>query len=146
MQTPPPSPLEPPPLSSHNKNNHAILKKQLRPLLILCLIAALTAISLLAQDYKPLLGKWAMTSETDNDPVHWTLALKDTDGKLAASLVAGDNEMPAKEFSYTDGVLKFKVPYQGEDYDIELKPDGPNKLTGTWSGGGNSGKTTGVKN
>jgi len=121
-------------------------KDKLRTLLLLCVCVSLTAITVLAQDYKPLLGKWAMTSETDGDPVNWTLSLKDADGKLAASLVAGDNEMPAKEFSYTDGVLKFKVPYQGEDYDIELKADGPNKLTGTWSGGGNSGKTTGVKN
>ncbi len=85
-----------------------------------------------------------MTSETEGDPVHWTLLLKDTDGKLTASLVAGDNEIPAKGFSYADGVIKFKAPYQDEDYDIELKADG-DKLTGTWTGGGGSGRTTGTK-
>ena len=102
--------------------------------LLICFAAALPAF---AQDYKPLLGKWDMTSETDGDPVKWTLFLKDADGKFSASLVAGDNEVPAKDFTYTDGVLKFKVPYEGEFYDIELKAT-PDKLTGTWTGGGSS--------
>ncbi len=118
--------------------------KKLHRLVAICLLTCLAAAALLAQDYKPLLGKWDMTSETDGDPVHWTLMFKETDGKLSATLVAGDNEVPAGAFSYTDGVLKFKVPYEGEEYDIELKSaDG--KLTGTWSGGGNSGRTTGTK-
>jgi hypothetical protein len=85
-----------------------------------------------------------MTSETDGDPVNWTLLLKDTDGKLTASMVSGENEIPVKSFSYTDGVLKFKVPYEGQDYDIELKAVAE-KLAGTWSGDGNSGRTTGTK-
>jgi len=32
------------------------------------------------------------------------------------------------------------APYRGEDYDIELKAT-PEKLDGTWSGGGGSGTT-----
>jgi hypothetical protein len=115
-----------------------------RRLLALCLLTCIASFSALAQDYKALLGKWDMTSETDGDSVKWTLLLKEADGKLSASLVAGENEMPAKEFSFTDGVLKFKVPYEGDYYDIELKAT-PEKLTGTWSGGGNSGRTTGIK-
>ncbi len=100
-----------------------LIAKPIRLLLALVILA----FSLSAQsDYKPLLGKWNMTSETDGDPVHWTLMSQETDGKLSATLVAGDNEMPAGTFSYTDGVLKFKVPYEGEEYDIELKSaDGP---------------------
>lgn len=118
----------------------------IRRTLAICLLTCLAALALLAQDYKSLLGKWNMTSETGGDPVNWTLLLKEADGKLAGALAAGDNEMPAKDFSYVDGVLKFKVPYQGEDYDIELKAAGDGKLKGTWSGGGNSGPTTGAKN
>jgi len=120
--------------------------KRVRILLAFCVVACLAVVSLVAQDHKSLVGKWSMTSETEGDAIHWTLVLKDTDdGKLTASLVAGDNEVPAKDCTYTDGVLRFKAPYEGEDYDIELKADG-DKLTGTWSGGGGSGRTTGTKN
>jgi len=119
--------------------------KKLRSFLALCLLASLAIVSLLAQNYKPLLGKWTMTSETEGDAVVWSLLLKETDGKLPGSLIAGNDEMPAKDFSYTEGVLKFKVPYDGQEYDIELKADGA-KLAGAWSGNGASGKTTGTKN
>jgi hypothetical protein len=113
-------------------------------LLALCLLTCLAAFSALAQDYKALLGKWDMTSETDADPVKWTLILKETDGKLTGSLSAGDQEVLVKNFSYADGVLKFKVPYEGQDYDIELK-SAADKLVGPWSGDGNSGRTSGTK-
>jgi hypothetical protein len=116
----------------------------LRRLLALCLLTCMVAFCALAQDYKSLLGKWEMTSETDSDPVTWTLVLKDTDGKLIGVLMAGDNEMIAQGFSYAEGILKFKAPYQGEDYTIELKQSGE-KLIGGWIGGGNSGRTSGKK-
>jgi hypothetical protein len=96
------------------------------------------------QDYKPLIGKWSMTSESSEDPVKWTLILKDSEGKLTASLDTGEGEQPAKDLTYVDGLLKFKAPYQDVDYDIELKAI-EDKLTGTWSGGGDSGKTSGTK-
>jgi hypothetical protein len=96
------------------------------------------------QDYKPLIGKWSMTSESSEDPVKWTLILKDSEGKLTASLDTGEGEQPAKDLTYVDGLLKFKAPYQDVDYDIELKAIA-DKLTGTWSGGGDSGKTSGTK-
>ena len=98
-----------------------------------------------APDYKTLIGTWNMSSEnTGGDPVKWTLILKDQDGKLMGMLATEEGQQPAKNFSYTDGVVKFTVVYQGGDYELQLKPDG-NKLDGTWSGGGDSGRTTGVK-
>lgn len=109
-----------------------------------CLLACVVIVSALGQDYQTLIGKWNMTSETDGDPVKWTLTIKETGGKLAAFLATDDGEQAAKEFTYADGVLKFKAPYQGEDYDIELKATAE-KLDGTWSGGGSSGKTSGTK-
>ena len=109
-----------------------------------CVVVAMTAVSALAQDYKTLLGKWNMTSETDGDPVAWSLILKESDGRLTAALGTGEGAPAAKDFTYVDGVLKFKVPYQGEYYDIELKANGE-KLDGKWSGKGDSGKTSGVK-
>jgi hypothetical protein len=113
-------------------------------ILAICVVAMMTTVSALAQDYKTLLGKWNMTSETQGDPVAWILVLKESDGRLTAVLGAGDGSQAVKNFTYAEGVLKFKVPYQGEYYDIELKANGE-KLEGKWSGNGESGKTSGVK-
>jgi len=118
--------------------------KAIRLGLAFCVVAAVTALSALAQDQKTLLGKWNMTSETDGDPVAWTLVLKENDGHLTAVVGTDEGAPPVKDFTYANGVLKFKVPYQGEYYDIELKADGE-KLDGKWSGKGDSGKTSGIK-
>jgi hypothetical protein len=120
-------------------------KAILRMLTVCAVMMVATAVSALAQDYKALLGKWNMTAETDGDPVAWILVLKEDGGRLTAVLGTGEGAPAAKNFTYTDGVLKFKVPYQGEYYDIELKANG-DKLQGKWSGAkGDSGKTSGVK-
>jgi hypothetical protein len=103
------------------------------------------AVSAYGQDYKPLLGKWNMTSESSEEPVKWTLTLQASEGKLTGTLSTGGGEQPAKDLTFVDGVLKFQAPYQGSYYDIELKAT-PDKLEGTWDGGGDSGKTYGTRN
>ncbi|HEY3937121.1 MAG TPA: hypothetical protein VGL97_06805 [Bryobacteraceae bacterium] len=120
-------------------------QKAIQYIVAICLAAFVIAVSLAAQDYKTLIGKWNMTAESDGgDPVKWTLVLKEDEGKLTAVLATDQGEQVAKDFTYADGVLKFKAPYQGNYYEIELKLVGE-KLDGTWSGDGNSGKTSGVK-
>jgi len=120
--------------------NANLARKAVLSLLAACLLSLMA----LAQDYKSLVGKWKMTSETDSDPVEWTLLVKDTDGKLTASLASENGETPAQDVAYKDGILKFQAPYQGNYYDVELKEAG-GKLDGSWSGQGNSGRTSGVK-
>jgi hypothetical protein len=119
-------------------------QKLIQRFFLIFLIQCAAMLSALAQDNKALVGKWDMTSETGEDPVKWTLIIKETDGKLTGSLASEEGEMAANDFSYTDGVLKFKASHDGEDYAIELKLVA-GKLDGTWSGGGNSGKTSGIK-
>jgi hypothetical protein len=97
-----------------------------------------------AQDHSALIGKWNMTSQSDDGDVAWTLTIKEDAGKLTALLATDGPETSAKNLTFADGVLKFVAPYQGADYDIELKLQ-VEKLVGTWSGGGNDGKTTGAK-
>jgi hypothetical protein len=97
-----------------------------------------------AQDRSALIGKWNMTSESDDGSVAWTLTIKEDGGKLMALLAADGPETPARNLTFSDGVLKFVAPYQGEDYDIVLKLQA-DRLVGSWSGGGNDGKTTGTK-
>lgn len=121
-----------------------MVPKVFKKVLALCVLALLAASFCLSQDNAALVGKWNMTSETDNDPVHWTLVLKDANGKLTGFLTTDASEVAAKDFKYDAGVITFKAPYQGEDYDIELKLVG-DKLDGTWSGDGDSGRTSGTK-
>jgi hypothetical protein len=111
----------------------------------LCLGLMVLAVSAHGQDYKPLLGKWNMTSESSEDPVKWTLTLSESKGKLTGSLSVGEGEQPAKDLTFADGVLKFQAPYKGDYYDIVLKATA-DKLDGTWEGGGDTGKTYGTKN
>ena len=111
---------------------------------VFCVAAAALTGSAFAQDDKALVGTWNMTSETGEDPVAWALILKEVEGKLTASVGVGDEAQPVKDFTSAGGELKFKVPYQGADYEIALKATA-DKLSGTWSGGGDSGKTSGVK-
>jgi hypothetical protein len=121
-----------------------MVQRNSRRFFALCFVFAL-ALSAYAQDYKPLLGVWNMTSESDGDPIKWTLTLKETDGKLVALCATGDGEKPAKNVTFADGVLKFDAPYEDAYYGVTLKPTG-SKLDGTWEGDGNSGKTYGFKN
>ncbi len=118
--------------------------KIVRRIVVFSLLTFLMALGLFAQDPSALIGKWNMSSESDSGAVEWTLVLRDADGKLMGFLATEGPEAPAKNFTYADGVIKFIAPYQGDDYTIELKMQG-DKLVGTWSGGGNDGKTTGAK-
>ena len=61
----------------------------------LCLGLVVLTVSAHGQDYKPLLGKWNMTSEGNDDPVKWTLTLQASEGKLTGSLSVGEGEQPA---------------------------------------------------
>jgi len=93
-----------------------------------------------------LVGKWKMTSfSPEGDPIPWSLNIKEADGKLAATLdTENQGEAPARDFTAAGDKVHFKAPYEGEDYDIDLTlNDG--KLTGTWSGNSDSGKTTGER-
>ena len=110
---------------------------------LLLLVMVLVA-SAPGQDNKPLLGKWNMTSESSDDPIKWTLTIEETGGKLSGSIDTGEGEHPAKGLTYAAGLLTFKAPYDGVDYDIELKLS-EGKLQGTWSGGGDSGQTSGTQ-
>jgi hypothetical protein len=95
---------------------------------------------------KALVGSWKMTSTTpDGDSISWTLRVNDSNGKLTAFITGVDGtEQPVKDLDTAEGKIRFKVPYQGEDYDINLTMDGDH-LVGTWSGNGDSGKTSGVR-
>jgi hypothetical protein len=97
------------------------------------------------QDTPKLAGVWKMSSLTpDGDTVAWQLTVKQTEGKWTASLSGDAGDLPVKNLTVTGNQMHFTTPYQGQDYDQDLKLEGE-KLIGTWSGNGDSGKTTGER-
>ena len=98
-----------------------------------------------AQESRPLVGKWKMVSTTsDGGGVPWTLTINYGDGKYSASVGAEHGESEPKDFKVDGANVSMTVPYQGDDYEIKLKLV-EHKLSGTWSGDGDSGDTTGTK-
>ena len=93
----------------------------------------------------PLVGKWNMISSTsEGGQVSWTLTIHREEGKYSAIASSDDGEGPVKDFKVDGRNVTLIVPYQGQDYEIKLKLV-EDKLSGTWSGSGDSGDTTGKK-
>jgi hypothetical protein len=98
-----------------------------------------------SQESGSLAGNWKMVSSTsDGAEVPWTLAIHYKDGNYSASLASEEGESEPKSFKVDGDNISMRVTYQGEDYEIKLKRSGE-KLTGTWSGNGDSGDTKGER-
>jgi hypothetical protein len=108
------------------------------------LAAALSTGIAYAQDDQ-LAGKWKMDSTTpDGNDVYWTLSITYKDGSYSAMIGSEKGEAAARDFKVDGSKIHLRAPYQGEEYDVDLKlVDG--KLVGTWSGNGDSGETKGEK-
>ncbi len=98
-----------------------------------------------AQQNEQLTGKWNMVSTTpDGNDIAWTLSITYKDGNYSAMIGGDQGETTANDFRVEGSKVHMRVPYRGEEYDIDLslKED---KLVGTWSGNGDSGTTKGEK-
>jgi|GEM_PF-2493591 len=111
----------------------------------LCLAVILIAGVASARQSNALVGKWKMVSTTDDgSEVPWNLSITYEEGKYGATSSADGGEGPVKDLKVDGTSVHFRVPYQGDEYDIDLKLAG-NKLAGTWSGNGASGDTKGER-
>ena len=98
-----------------------------------------------AADTAALAGKWKMASITpDGSTIDWTLTLKQEGDAWTATVGGVGPEAAAKEVKVDGASVHMKTPYNDEYYDLDLKLDG-DKLTGKWSGNGDSGVTTGAR-
>jgi hypothetical protein len=98
-----------------------------------------------AADGPDFAGKWKMVSVTpDGGKVDWTLTMKHEGDTWTARIGGNDADAPAKEVKVDGASLHMKTPYNGDFYDVDVKLDG-DTLTGKWSGGSDSGATTGVR-
>jgi hypothetical protein len=98
-----------------------------------------------AQEDSAVTGKWKMVSTSpDGTDVHWTLSIAYKDGIYSATMSSDEGEGAAKDFKVEGSKIHLRAPYEGEEYDIDLKLVN-GKLAGTWSGNGDSGETKGEK-
>ena len=118
--------------------NYSFVRYVIAALALLVLTAAwLPAASAVA-------GVWECISVTpDGDEMHSTLTLTDSDGKLSATLVSDDGDWKVSDLKFDGKVLSFTVS-RDADYTVSLKVEG-DKMEGTWSGGGDSGKVTATR-
>ena len=108
-------------------------------------LAMWTAATPVHAQNRALLGTWEMTSSTPENDVSWTLTIDHKNGKYEATIsgAAGGNG-PVKDLRVDGNTVHFGVEYEGAEYSVDLKLEG-DLLTGTWSGGGNSGEAKGQK-
>ena len=98
-----------------------------------------------AQNGAALSGDWKMVSfSPDGGEIAWRLTIRNQDGKYSAAVASEEGETSLKDFKVEGDDISFHVPYQGDDYAINLKLSGE-KLVGTWSGNGDTGDTKGEK-
>lgn len=97
-------------------------------------------------DQSVVVGTWDMTSETPDGNLNWKLVVKqDQAGALTATRKTSEgDEATVRQFAVKGAEVKFQVPYQEQYYDVDLRLTG-DKLDGTWSGNGSSGRTYGTK-
>ena len=87
---------------------------------------------------------FADLAKEHGDSVPWRLTLKEQGGKLVGTIGGEQGDAPLSNLKVEGSKIHFTTPYDGEDYDQDLEMEGT-KLVGTWSGNGNSGKTTGER-
>ena len=89
-------------------------------------------------------GVWECVSITpDGDEMHTTLTVTESDGKLNATIKGDDGEWTVSGVKFDGKALTFTVA-RDNDYAVTMNLDG-DKMEGTWSGGGDSGKVTATR-
>jgi hypothetical protein len=128
-----------------NNSFRAVWRMSSALLMVTFAVLSLGAAVSRAADAPELVGKWKMASVTpDGSTIGWTLTMKHEGDAWTATVGGLGPEAPAKEVKVDGASLHMKTPYNEEYYDIDLKLDG-DKLTGKWSGNGDSGVTSGAK-
>ena len=109
----------------------------------LALLAAVLACSLAAASEAA--GAWDCAAITpDGDELKFTLTVKDDGGKFSGNVDDGSGQLSIIEPKFESSTLEFKLDYDGNRHTLALKIAG-DKLEGTYSGGGASGKIKGTR-
>jgi hypothetical protein len=91
-------------------------------------------------------GRWEATSTmNDGNKVRSLLTIKETDGKVEASLAMGNRTVPVDKVAFAESQLSFRLVFEGTAVTVKAKLEG-DKLTGAWTAeGGETGPVVAVR-
>jgi hypothetical protein len=113
-----------------------------RAVLVVAAVVA-TAIPLaLAADAPKAVGTWDIVAKTPNGEMPSVLTIKAAEGGVKAEFELDGVSRTVTDEKLDGDVLKLKVEYEGNVYDVEARITG-DTLEGTWQGNGYSGTLTG---
>jgi hypothetical protein len=113
-----------------------------RAVLVVAAVVA-TAIPLaLAADAPKAVGTWDIVAKTPNGEMPSVLTIKAAEGGVKAEFELDGVGRTVTDEKLDGDVLKLKVEYEGNVYDVEARITG-DTLEGTWQGSGYSGTLTG---
>jgi hypothetical protein len=113
-----------------------------RAVLVVAAVVA-TAIPLaLAADAPKAVGTWDIVAKTPNGEMPSVLTIKAAEGGVKAEFELDGVSRTVTDEKLDGDVLKLKVEYEGNVYDVEARITG-DTLEGTWQGSGYSGTLTG---
>jgi hypothetical protein len=113
-----------------------------RAVLVVAAVVA-TAIPLaLAAGPPKALGTWDIVAKTPNGDMPSVLTIKAAEGGVKAEFELDGVSRTVTDEKLDGDVLKLKVEYEGNVYDVEARITG-DTLEGTWQGNGYSGTLTG---
>jgi hypothetical protein len=93
----------------------------------------------------PVVGTWECVSTTPDDAdLHWTLTVTESDGKLSATATGETGDSNLNDVTFDGKVLSFTATLDSGTYTVNVNVAG-DKMEGTWSGAGDSGKVTGSR-
>lgn len=114
-----------------------------RVLLALTLFAF--AAVLVAAAANDAVGKWDLTSSTDEgSEMNWILVIKDDGGKLTGTLSGEPGDFTLEDVKLDGNTLTFKTTIDAETYTSEVKISGE-KLEGNYKGAAMKGTLKGTK-
>jgi hypothetical protein len=109
-----------------------------RRLFAMLFAAALCAPFASAADAPKPVGTWDAVSSTPQGELTSVIVIKKVEGALKAEIEIDGLSRTISDEKLEGDVFRFKVQYEGGQYDVELKIAG-DVMDGTWQGGGYSG-------
>lgn len=105
-------------------------------LLLLCLVALAAA--------KSIVGTWDCVTNTADGEMKWVLVVKEEGGKLSGTATGDRGALDLIDPRLDGDVFSFKADVDGVTYTVKLRLSG-DRISGTWSGNGDSGPMSGVR-
>jgi hypothetical protein len=91
-----------------------------------------------AAETPAVVGTWDAVAATPNGELPSVITVKQVEGQIKAEIEIEGTQRTVSDEKLEGNLLKMKVQYEGNVYDVEAKVVGEG-MEGSWVGGGNSG-------